>query len=367
MDHEKALRISTILLTALGLVMVFAASASKSLQLFGNPHHYLVKQLIALCLGLIAWWGVQKMPLSILQRSGAIALLLSLILLALVFLPGLGVSGGGAMRWINLKIFSLQPSEFIKFTFVLFLAKNFSLKHSDVHKLGFTFFASLATFFLLAVLLLKQPDLGTVVLLGIVLIGMLFVSGLKYRYLAVSFLSCVLIFSALVIAAPYRMKRLLSFLDPWSQLQGGGFQIVQSTLAFQNGSFFGLGLGESRQKLSFLPEAHTDFIFSLVGEELGLLGTLTTIGLFALFAYSGFSVALKQSNRFQKFACFGMTLLLTIQALINMGVAMGALPTKGMPLPFVSSGANSLIVSLAIASFIIRFAKTPRAPQGASA
>ena len=201
---------------------------------------------------------------------------------------------------------------------------------------------------------MKQPDFGSTVLMGLVLVGMLFVGGLNWRYILAALGAALIAAATAVIVAPYRMARLTSFLDPWAEIKRGGFQIIQSYLAFQNGGLLGLGLGESRQKLFFLPEAHTDFILAVLAEELGFLGVTFLCLAFAYYCFLGFRIAFLQTKAFQKYLAFGLTATIGFQGIINMGVAMGLLPTKGIPLPFISSGASSLLMSLVSTAFLLR-------------
>jgi cell division protein FtsW len=202
--------------------------------------------------------------------------------------------------------------------------------------------------------MMLQPDFGSTVLLVLVTFLMLFIAGLSPTLIGGSFLAGILALVAAVAAAPYRMKRLLSFLDPWSVVSGGGFQIIQSYVGFQNGGLFGLGLGESKQKLFFLPEAHTDFILSVIGEELGVLGVFLVCGLYFFLSWLGFQIAKKQDNKFHALLAYGFTCLISLQAALNMAVVMGMLPTKGIPLPFISNGASSLIVFLVVIGILAR-------------
>ena len=240
---------------------------------------------------------------------------------------------------------------------VFFLAKNLARKDFDVHSIRRGVLPNLGIFALFAVLMMRQPDFGSTVLLGLILVSMLFVAGLQWRYIIGCAVIAVLSMTIAVIVAPYRLARLTSFLDPWGEIKRGGFQIIQSYLAFQNGGFVGVGLGESRQKLFFLPEAHTDFILAVLGEELGFLGVLLIVCLFAYYCFLGFEIALLQSSTYRRYLAFGLTSIIGFQAAINMCVAMGMLPTKGIPLPFISSGATSLLISLVVTGFLWRLSR----------
>ena len=211
--------------------------------------------------------------------------------------------------------------------------------------------------------MMKQPDFGSTVLMGLVLFSMLFVAGLDWKYIFGAFLASVAAITAAIAVAPYRMARLTSFLDPWGEIKRGGFQIIQSYLAFQNGGLWGLGLGESRQKLFFLPEAHTDFILAVLAEELGFLGVTFLCLTFAYYCFLGFRIAFLQTKPFQRYLAFGLTATVGFQGAINMAVAMGLLPTKGIPLPFISSGASSLFMSLITTALLFRLSKYEHQPS----
>jgi len=355
-DASRNLLVVSACLFALGLLVIYAASAMKGAQQYDNSFLYLKKQLIAAGFGLALSFFVLKIPFAWFEKLSVPLLIVSAVSLILIFVPGLASRGGGAARWINLVIFRFQPSELAKIAFVFFLAKSLSRPGVNINDWKRSLIPNLLVFTFFSILLLKQPDFGSVVLLGTILVLMMFAAGLRKKLLL---LSCVASIVGLILSiqfAPYRMKRLLSFMDPWSQIREGGFQIIQSFLAFQNGGLLGVGLGESKQKLYFLPEAHTDFILAVLGEEMGLIGMVFVCILFSYFCILGFRITFSQPNSFRKHLAFGLTSCIILQALINMGVAMGMLPTKGMPLPFISSGANSLIATFCMTAMLIRLA-----------
>jgi cell division protein FtsW len=263
---------------------------------------------------------------------------------------------GGAARWLNLPLVGGQPSELTKLALVLFLARNLSRKSSDIHSFTRGVLPNILVFGVIAGLLLVQRDLGTPVLLFTVTFFMLFAAGVTRKFILTAVAAFAGGIGIAVIFEPYRMARVMSFLDPWSQVKGSGFQIIQSFVAFQNGGLLGVGLGESKQKLFFLPEAHTDFILAVIGEELGLLGVLMVCAAFGYLGYLGFKIAHAQKTAHRRFLAFGITVTITVQACINIGVCMGLLPTKGMTLPFVSSGNSSLLVFLVISAILTKLA-----------
>jgi cell division protein FtsW len=344
-------------LTTIGLIAIYAASSLKGAQQFNDEFFFFKKQLAVAILGFGAIFVIRKLPLAWIQHATLPYLAFVIFLLTLIFVPGAYSRINGAQRWLNVPIIGGQPSELTKLALVLFLARNLARVRNNVSDLKRGILPNFAVFAVLAVLLLKQKDLGTPVLLFLTTFCMLLVAGVSRGFV----MSAIGLFIAgvggAVLMEPFRMQRILSFLDPWSTVKGSGFQIIQSFVAFQNGGLFGVGLGESRQKLFFLPEAHTDFILSVIGEELGLVGVLLILLLFFLLTGIGVKIALAQTEPYRKFLAFGLTCVITLQAAINMGVTMGLLPTKGIPLPFISSGTSSLIASLMITAVLARLAK----------
>jgi cell division protein FtsW len=353
-EAGRLLFATTLLLLMTGLVMVYAASALKGEQQFHDAFVFIRKQSLVAIAGLVMMYGITRLPMQMIERMALPLLCAALGILALIFVPGVYKSGGGASRWIAFGGFRFQSSEIAKLALVFFLAKNMSRSGFNIQSLKTGVLPNCLIFSLFAVLMMKQPDFGSTVLMGLVLVGMLFVAGLNWRYISGAMGLAAVAAAAAVAVAPYRLARLTSFLDPWAEIKRGGFQIIQSYLAFQNGGLLGLGLGESRQKLFFLPEAHTDFILAVLGEELGFLGVTFLCLTFAYYCFLGFRIAFLQTKPFQTYLAFGLTATIGFQGIINMGVAMGLLPTKGIPLPFISSGASSLLMSLIATAFLLR-------------
>ena len=351
---SKALVVAVAFLTGLGLVAIYAASSLKGAQQLGDEFYFLRKQALTALIGFAGIFVTLKIPFRWIERATLPLLALALVSLALVFVPGLYAKVGGAERWLRLGPVGGQPAELAKLALVLFLAKNLSRPSCRIDRWASGVLPNLVVFGLLAALLLRQRDLGTPVLLFFVTVLMLFVAGVSRHFLGALGLAGTLAIGLAIVLEPYRMARIMSFLDPWATIKGSGFQIIQSFVAFQNGGLLGAGLGESRQKLFYLPEAHTDFILSVIGEELGLLGVLLVCGLFAFITYLGIKIALLQSQSYRKFLAFGLTCTIALQACINMGVTMGLLPTKGIPLPFVSSGSSSLLIFLIMTALLAR-------------
>ncbi|MBF0440459.1 MAG: putative lipid II flippase FtsW [Oligoflexales bacterium] len=346
MSSSASIILTSLLLTGIGLLVIYTSSSIPAYQKFGDSLFFFRKQAAVSFIGIVLIILIHKIPFRWIEILTLPALFISLIFLSFCLVPGIRQTANGATRWIRLFGITFQPAELAKLSLILFLSKNLSRPSFDINKISSGIIPNLIVFSIFGVLLMIQPDFGSTFMLFLLTFLMLFTAGLSRKYIATS-LGCGIVFIGLaILEAPYRIARLLTFIDPWSDLQRGGFQIIQSYLGFQNGGLFGLGLGESKQKLYFLPEAHTDFILSVIGEELGLLGVLFIISCFLYLTYLGIKITRKQRDQYKKFLCFGLTAMISLQAAINMGVCMGALPTKGIPLPFVSSGASSLVIFL---------------------
>ncbi len=344
----------------MGCLAIYAASAIKGVQLYHNPFFFVQKQALVAALGFSLALITQILPLRWLRHLTLPMLIFTIVLLALIFVPNLYQKVGGASRWINCGLINIQPAELAKLAFVFFLARNLSREACQRKQFSSVVLPNFFVLFLIGGLLMKQPDFGTVALLGIITFFMIYIAGAPLRFILYPVLAFALAGIAAIIHTPYRYQRLVSFLDPWANIQQGGFQIIQSYLGFSNGGLFGVGLGESRQKLFFLPEAHTDFIFSVIGEELGLLGVTFICSLLLFILFLGFFIALQQKEPFFRFLSFGLTFILSLQAILNLAVVLGMLPTKGLTLPFVSSGASSLIISLFMIGVLARLGQEVR-------
>ncbi len=339
-----------LLLLALGTIMVTSTGVAKNVDLL--PRHG-----VYLMLALAAFVFVLLIPLRWWQATHRLAWLGALVLCALVFVPGLGSEVNGALRWISLGGFKLQPAEIAKFLLLIYLAGYLTRFSGEIADSPLALLKPLLMTGLVGGLLMFQPDFGTAVVLGCTACGMLFIAGARLRH----FFSIVLIAGVgLVLLAyqqPYRMSRLVTFTDPWAYATDGGYQLTQALIAFGRGETFGLGLGEGIQKLDYLPEAHNDFIYAVIAEELGLLGALGVVLLFSFFVLRLLRLARQaiDANRpFAGYLVYGIALLFGIQYLVNLGVNTGVLPTKGLTLPFVSYGGNSLVVSCALLGLVCR-------------
>ncbi len=353
----KALMLSMVILLLFGLLAVYSSSYLKGMEIYNSPFHFLNKQALAIVLGTIIVTFILWMPFSWIENGTRPIFVLTLFVLLLVFVPGLYAKVGGAARWLKLGGFRFQPSEIAKLATVLFLAKTLSSKSFDLNNFRQSLLPLFGALSLLVICLMRQPDFGTtLIILGITFL-MFFAAGMKKKYIALGFLTGVLGFAGAIFLAPYRMKRVFSFLDPWGQFKEGGFQIIQSYVAFNNGGLLGSGLGNSHQKLYFLPEAHTDFILSVIAEELGLLGIILISSVFMFLIYLGFKVTQQQTTHYRKFLAFGLTCFIALQSFTNFAVTMGLVPTKGLPLPFISSGSSALLVFMTAMGLLIKLAK----------
>ncbi len=344
-------------LLGVGIIMVLSTSYLYSQERFSDGTYFFRKQLIAAGVGLVSLFLGALLPANAYRRLAYPLLILGLLLLILVLIPGIGVSRGGARRWLSVGAFAFQPTELAKLSLVLYLARSLEKKGEKICTFSVGVLPHLIVGGLFLGLIFLEPDLGTALILGLVLFLMLFVSGVKLSHLIIPGLLALPLLVLSVMGAEYRLRRLLTFLDPWRDPSNTGFQIIQSYIAFGSGQLWGRGLGESRQKLFFLPEAHTDFIFSVIGEELGLLGALTVLGLFGIIVIRGFLVAAKMEDPFDQYLAFGLTTLLGLQALVHMGVVMGLMPTKGLVLPFISYGGSALIMNLAETGILLSLSR----------
>ncbi len=343
---DRTLLVITAVLALLGLVMVFSASAVVAGNRFQDSGYFLKRQVAWLACGFVLLHVASRIDYPVWRKLALPMLGLTAVLLILVLIPSLGVAAKGARRWLRLGPISVQPAEIVKLVSVIYLAAYLAKKEDRIRLFAKGVLPPLVVVGVLSGLVLLQPDLGTVVVLGLMTAAMLFLGGARLTHLMGLALCALPIGLALMLKSSYRRQRLLTFLSPWKDASDTGFQITQSFLAFGSGGPFGVGLGEGKQKLFFLPEAHTDFVLALVGEELGLMGTSVIILLFAIFMWKGFQIAERARMPFGRHLGMGITLLVGIQALINAGVATGLLPTKGLTLPFVSYGGSSLVVNL---------------------
>jgi cell division protein FtsW len=336
--------ISVLLLIFIGVMMVYSASAILANEKFHDSYYYLKKEIVFALVAIGLMFTMMKINYRIYWKMVYPFMLITLVLTALVCIPGIGVKAGGARRWIVIAGFSFQPSEMVKLSLLLFMAYSLAKKREKMEQFTIGILPHVVVAGLMMGLILLQKDLGTTFTLGVVLMILLFVGGTRLSYLAGGVLLAIPALYLLVFSVDYRRQRILAFLDPWTHISDSGFQIIQSYIGFNRGGIWGAGLGQGKQKLFYLPAAHTDFILSVVGEELGLFGVLFVLALFIILIVRGFRTALRAPDLFGTYLALGITTLVGVQSLINFGVVMGLLPTKGLPLPFISHGGTSLIV-----------------------
>ena len=348
------------ILVGIGLVMIFSASSATAFSATHDSTYYVKRQFIWLIVALCAAYGAYRIEYHQLKKFAPIVLVLSILSLILVLVPHVGMVVNGARRWLGAGPLSVQPSEFAKLALVLYLAATLSSRGERITSLVRGLFPLCVPMALMAMLILKEPDMGTASLLAMVAFAMFFAAGARLEHLAMILFATVPVIALSVLSSPYKRARILAFWDPWKDPQNTGFHIVQSLLALGSGGIFGLGLGASRAKFFYLPEQYTDFIFAVIGEELGLIGAVSVILLFLIFAYRATRIALGAPDRFGFFLALGCTALIVIQAFINIGVVTSSWPVTGVPLPFVSFGGSSLVVSLVAVALIINVGRHRR-------
>jgi cell division protein FtsW len=350
-----------LVLALVGLIMVFSASAVVAGSRFQDPIYFLKRQVAWLAFGLALLYTVSRVNYTVWRKLVPALLGITVVLLIAVWIPTIGLSSKGARRWIRLGIVSVQPAELAKVVSVLYLAAYLAKKEALLSDFTSGLLPPLIVIGLLAGLIVVQPDLGTVVVMGLVTLLLLYLAGARLHHLGSLLLLSLPTVAILIMTSPYRRQRLLSFLSPWNDAADAGFQVTQSFLAFGSGGLFGVGLGEGRQKLFFLPEAHTDFVLALIGEELGLVGSIGIMLLFVILVLKGFQIAGRAREPFGRHLALGITLLIGGQALINAGVVTGLLPTKGLTLPLVSYGGSSLMTSLFGVGLLLSISRDRRA------
>ncbi|MCI5065403.1 putative lipid II flippase FtsW [bacterium] len=348
----------TVVLTFFGLLMLYSTSGVLAQEKFGDALYYLRRQSVAALLGCAAIVALSRLRISWLKRISPALLFVSFGLLLLPLIPGIGVEAGGATRWVNILGIRFQPGELVKILFVIFIAGYFSRREGKVQHFLHGVAKPLFLVGCVGVLYLLQPDFGSTALVLLVTLAIALAAGVKWQHFLLSGAFCGVALVGLVFASPYRVRRLLSFLEPSADASGQGYQLIQSLIAVGSGQVSGVGLGASQQKLFFLPAAHTDFIFAVISEELGFLGAFTLILLFGVFLWRGLRIALRLSHDTFGFCLgIGMTLLIVAPAFLNMGVVLGLLPTKGLALPFLSYGGTSTVVGLIAVGILLSLAR----------
>lgn len=354
---DQLLVTSVIVLVCIGVVMVASSSVALATETYADPFYHLRRHLAYLSIGFCGFGLMLLVPMQIWQRDGWMMLPLALVLLVLVVIPGIGHEVNGSMRWIRLGPVNLQASEFARLGVLVYVAGYLVRQSADVQQKLSGLLKPICVVSLLIVLLLMEPDFGAAVVLMSAVLGMIFLSGVRLLHFSVLITASLALVAATAVSQPYRMQRLTAFTDPWADPFDSGYQLTQALIAFGRGEWAGVGLGNSVQKLFYLPEAHTDFVFSILAEETGLIGSLTVIALFSIVVWRSMLIGLrcqKSGLAFHAYLAWGIALMLGVQAFINLGVNAGLLPTKGITLPLLSYGGSSLLASALAIGLVFR-------------
>jgi len=353
---------TTVILICVGIVMIYSASSIYAWERYKDSFFFLKRHISFLIIGAVLTFLVMSIDYRKLRKWAKPLLMVSILLLVLVLIPGIGREVAGARRWFRFRFLSFQPAELANIAIIIYTADFIARKGNVITTFLRGFLPLMFVLGLAVLLILAQPDLGTALALGIVVFIMLFVAGMRLSYLLSVILASLPLLYILIFSVPYRKMRILAFLNPWLDPKGSGFQIIQSQIALGSGGIFGMGLGHSRQKLFYLPAAHTDFIFSIIGEELGLLGTVGIIILFMIFIQQAFKIINNALDKFGYFLSLGLVLMISLKGIINIGVSCGLLPTKGLPLPFISYGGTSFIFDMVSVGILMNIARTGEYP-----
>jgi len=346
-----------MMLISIGFVMVASSSMAFAEAEYGDAWYFVKRHMIWLGLALIGSVLVAAIPMTIWQQYGSLLLIVAVVLLILVLIPGVGRRVNGSQRWLQLGPFTLQASEAVKFCMIVFFASFLARRREEILASWSGVLKPLLVLGAVVFLLLLEPDFGGSVVLAGTVMGLMFIAGVRLKYFSVVLLGAMALLAVIATSKSYRIERLKTYLDPWADQFDSGYQLTQSLIAFGRGEWFGLGLGNSVQKLFFLPEAHTDFIFAIVAEELGLIGAVLLIGIFVALIVNLLATArraMAAGAPFASYVAFGVAIMFAAQAFINIGVASGLLPTKGLTLPFISYGGSSLLVSCAFVALLLR-------------
>lgn len=358
--YDKHILFPILLLVGIGMVMVYSASSAVAMTKFGSDFFFLRKQALFTVAGISLLVLCRHIPYKVYWHATYPFLIGSMILLVVIHIPGVGYKAGGAIRWISFGGYTFQPAELARIALIFFLAYSLSKKRENVREFYIGFFPHIFVLAIFSVLLHFQPDFGTILIFGIITWIMMFIAGVPLIYLLGPLIFILPILGYLMIEAPYRLERVLTFYDPWQYAQDSGYQVIHSLMAFGSGGFLGAGIGQGYQKLFYLPESHTDFIFSVIGEELGLLGVICILALYVWVIWRGLTIARKTKNVYGSLVASGITLAFALQVSINMGVALGLLPTKGLTLPLISYGGTSLLVNMAAMGVLMNIGSSER-------
>ena len=342
-----------------GCIMVYSASSYIASYRYSNEYFYLTKQIVGVVLGVFSMFICSYINYEKLKKLKWWLVIISAVMLILVFIPGVGVENYGARRWLNLGLFTIQPSEFAKFALVIFSAVHLSENYQKIGKFK-TLLPVITVGVLFCVLVILEPNMSITMCIGLIMLFMLFVGGTRMKHFAMLSVPVVLAVPALIIVEPYRIQRFMAFLNPWASPQGEGFQLIQSLYSLGSGGLFGVGLFNSRQKYMFLPFSESDFIFSIIGEELGLFGTILTLAVFAVLIFLLISIAKNAKDRFGALLTLGVASVIAIQVILNVCVVSGLIPPTGLPLPFISAGSTSIIVFMSAIGVVLNVDRQSR-------
>lgn len=355
---DRHILFPVLFLVGIGMVMVYSASSAVALTKFGSDFFFLRKQALFAVAGIIALVVCRHIPFKIYWHLTYPILILSMILLVVVHVPGIGYKAGGASRWIRIGALTFQPSEFARLAMIFFMAYSLCKKQDKIREFSIGFVPHVLVLGIFCVLFHFQPDFGTILIFSVIAWIMMYIGGVSLLHLATPLILIAPILGYIMINASYRLDRIMTFWDPWQYPEDGGYQVIHSLMAFGSGGLFGAGIGQGYQKLFYLPEAHTDFIFSVVGEEIGLLGVVFIISLYILIIWRGLMIAKNTENFYGSLIAAGITISFALQVCINMGVALGLLPTKGLTLPFLSYGGTSLLLNMAAIGVLMNIGGT---------
>jgi len=350
---DFVLLLVTLLLAVVGTAMIYSSSSIIALEKFNDGQYFLKKQLVFVFLGFTIMVAMTKVPYTHLRKIAYPGMLLCLLLLSLLFVPGIGMRRGGATRWLNLGGFSFQVTEMVKIMIVIFLSHLLTRKAFQITNFTRGVLVPLAATSVVMMLILLEPDFGTTAIIATIMLMMLCIAGAQIKHLALLIGAFIPVGIALILYKGYRLTRLTAFLDPWKDADNTGFQIIQSLISFGSGGTFGVGIGDGMQKLFYLPEPHTDFILSIIAEESGFIGVAMVITMFALFAYRGFRIALNAPDLFGSLLASGLTMVICMEAFINIAGVMGLIPLKGLVLPFLSYGGTAFIMSMTAVGILL--------------
>lgn len=354
---DKILLLAIIVLSIFGIIMIYSASSIWSEYKFNDSFHYLKYQSIFFIIGLIVMFVVSKIDYKIYYQKARSILLICIILLILVLIPGIGSVRNGSRSWFGIGSLGIQPSEFAKLGMIIFTSKYLTNSNKFLKSYKQGVFPILGILFFLFGLIMLQPDMGTGAILVVSIIALLFIAGVNMKFFIGMGVIGVIGVIILIVIAPYRMDRITSFIDPWSDALGTGFQIIQSLYAIGPGGLLGTGFLNSIQKHFYLPEPQTDFIFSIIAEEFGVVGAFIVVGLFSIILWRGIKIALSSKDQFAKYLCIGMTFQIIFQAIMNLMVVIGMIPVTGVTLPFLSYGGSSLLISMASMGILLNVSR----------